>query len=902
MEKEYDLEFFHRSGFQRRRCTSCGRYFWTLGDQTLCGETPCVEYSFIGASPMGKHLSLSAMRETFLSFFEVRGHPRVRRYPIVARWRDDVFFTQASIYPFQPYVIEGLVKPPANPLSISQPCVRFNDLDNVGKTGRHFSLFEMMAHHVFNYPDHFIYFKDRTTELCQEFFTSELGTDPKELTYVEAWWEGGGNSGPCLEVILRGLEVATLVFMMYRDEDGNRVPMGTQVVDTGYGLERITWSSQGTPSAYEAVFGGVLVHLKGVAGVEVDPVILAEYSRVAGSMAVESHGDLRLLRERVAQRVDLPVEDLVRRMVPLEHLYTICDHTRALTLLLNDGVVPSNVKEGYFARLLVRRSLRSLDALGLPVKLADIVAMQVDQFKADFPELLEGRESILRLVEVEEGKYRETLAKGRGIVREVEARGGGLGTSELLELYDSHGLTPEVVREFASGPVEIPDDFFARVAQRHLARETPRILPMSLPSNLPKTKLLFYRYPRKFDFRAKVLALVGNGVVLDQTCFYPEGGGQEADHGTLDGGRVVDVRMVGGVVVHVTDGSPQLKVNGRAVGHVEGERRMSLMRHHTATHILNGAARKLLGRHVWQTGAHKAEDKATLDITHYEGLSPEQLAKIEDIANDIVLADIPVRKLILERDEAEARFGFSLYQGGTVPGKEIRVVEIDAFDVEACGGTHTERTGEVGLIKLLRSRRIQDGVVRLEYVAGKPAVALVREQARILQAAAEVLNTIPEALPEAAEKLLAEERHLAREREHLQAERIEEKVEELLAAGEVIQGVRLVVHSMEGDMKDLMAVSARVTSHDRTAFVGGAQGRTASLVISTSPDVNIPAVEIGRRAAQTLGGSAGGKPTFVQGGGPRIEALGKALEAAAREVREALGGSRPTSPGAVTPP
>lgn len=176
----------------------------------------------------------------------------MRRYPIVARWRDDVFFTQASIYDFQPWVLNGVVEPPHNPLTISQTCVRFNDIDNVGKTGRHLTFFEMLAHHAFNRPGKEIYFKDRTVELCHRFTTS-LGVDPERMRYVEEWWEGGGNSGPCVEVILEGVEIATLVFMQYRESAGGRVPMDMTVVDTGYGLERYTWLSQATTSAYDAV-------------------------------------------------------------------------------------------------------------------------------------------------------------------------------------------------------------------------------------------------------------------------------------------------------------------------------------------------------------------------------------------------------------------------------------------------------------------------------------------------------------------------------------------------------------------------------------------------------------------------------------------------------------------------
>jgi alanyl-tRNA synthetase len=287
MTSEFDLAFFKENDFIRKVCPKCGRAFWSQGDHPSCGESPCEEYSFINNSPIKKPYSNHEMREEYLSFFEEHDHGRVRRYPIVARWRNDVFFTQASIYDFQPWVLNEVVEPPANPLVISQTCVRFNDIDNVGRTGRHYTFFEMLAHHAFNKPGKEIYFKDRTVELCHEFYTQRLGVDKTKMRYIEEWWEGGGNSGPCVEVILEGVELATLVFMQYRETPQGRLPMNMRVVDTGYGLERSTWISQGTPSAYEAVFGPVVKMIQNELGINPDQRILEEYSKVAGAMNIQ---------------------------------------------------------------------------------------------------------------------------------------------------------------------------------------------------------------------------------------------------------------------------------------------------------------------------------------------------------------------------------------------------------------------------------------------------------------------------------------------------------------------------------------------------------------------------------------------------------------------------------------
>ncbi|HUU07350.1 MAG TPA: alanine--tRNA ligase-related protein, partial [Thermoplasmata archaeon] len=375
---DYELEFFTGNGFQRKQCKGCGRFFWTLGNRDSCGEAPCVEYTFIGNPLFKEKMNVHEMRESFLSFLEREGHTRVARYPITARWRDDVFFTQASIYGFQPWVIQGVVDPPANPLGISQTCVRFNDIDNVGKTGSHLTMFEMMAHHVFNKKDKPIYWKERTTELCHEFLTKVQGLDPKAVSYSEAWWEGGGNAGPCLEVFLGGVEVATLVFMEYSTANGHQTPLDMQVVDTGYGLERLTWISQGTPSAYEAVFGDVLRELKELSGTDTEERTLAEYAKVAGSMKIENAADVRALRADTAARVGMDVDEFVRQIRPFESMYVVCDHTRALMFMLSDGTVPSNVRQGYFARLLVRRALREMSQLVIDRKLSEVVALQVD--------------------------------------------------------------------------------------------------------------------------------------------------------------------------------------------------------------------------------------------------------------------------------------------------------------------------------------------------------------------------------------------------------------------------------------------------------------------------------------------------------------------------------------------
>jgi alanyl-tRNA synthetase len=269
LQKECDLNFFKKNGFTRKKCPSCNSYFWTLDKNAkLCGDRPCVEFSFIG-KPIGKkQLSLSEVRNSFLSYFEKNKHSILsypgtgQRCPVIARWRSDIYLTIASIADFQPHVTSGEVPPPANPLVISQPCIRLNDLEEVGVSGRHLTIFEMMGHHAFNKNTDEVYFKEDTLKFCDEYFTKNIGIPRKSINYKEQLWDGGGNAGPCLEVLAGGLEIATLVFMnLKEDVKGEFEIQGKKysknplnIVDTGYGLERIAWCTQGTPTIYETAF------------------------------------------------------------------------------------------------------------------------------------------------------------------------------------------------------------------------------------------------------------------------------------------------------------------------------------------------------------------------------------------------------------------------------------------------------------------------------------------------------------------------------------------------------------------------------------------------------------------------------------------------------------------------
>ncbi len=903
MKNIYKAALFKRGGFERRQCQSCGRTFWTPeSGRKTCGDTPCDEYAFIGNPPTKRKYSLAQMERAFLKFFGKRGHKVVKRYPVVARWRDDIFLTIASIADFQPWVTSGLVPPPANPLVVSQPSIRLKDIDNVGRSGRHFTLFFMGGHHAFNSRRQRIYWNDETVALCHEFLTNELGIAPDEISYIQDFWEGGGNAGEDFEVNVRGLELATLVFMQYASENGKYAPLPLKIVDTGYGLERLAWISQGTASSYEAIFGPVVGQLRKLAGIRMPPAdVLEQNSKLAGLMDIETGRDLLTLRKKVASRTGLSVEELDKLLTPLEAVYAIADHLRCLAFMFGDGITPSNVKEGYLARVVLRRTLRLLRELGLRKPLAELMALELKQAGAQFPELKERENYILEVVGLEERRYQNAISRGSKLVErtasEFRAEGKPLSPEKLIELYDSHGLPPEIVKEVAGKAgvtVEVPEDFYIRVAKMHgRARHVPAAaapVPKEKLRRLPPTKALYYKDPYAQDFEARVLQPIGGYVVLDRTSFYPEGGGQPSDIGTLEGrgvkSEVLDVQKAGDIILHRVKPNP-FKAGQHVRGKIDWARRSSLMRHHTGTHILLGAARRVLGDHVWQHGVQKGVERTRLDLSHFKRIEPKELREIERLANEIVMENRTVDTSWMDRNEAERRYGFDLYQGGIVPGKKVRVVEVKGWNAQACAGTHFSRTGEVGFIKITRTERIQDGVERVEFAAGEAALKFAQAQGRQLVKAADVLRTTPERVAAATQQLFDEWKAAQKELDRLRGRLAELRLIELRSKVRRAGKVRAICEEIEGaSVDELIKIAGALTRGDKgLVVVLGARDAMAKLVAMGGKEALQTGVDCGTiaaEAAKVLGGGGGGKPELGQGGGPKIDylvaALRKALE------------------------
>lgn len=892
------LEIFDKLGYKKQKCKTCGHEFYAQVDRDTCGDAPCDEYEFIGNPATDKPYTLYEIQQVFREFLEKEGHTPIKRYPILAkRWRDDVFLVGASIFCFQPWVTSGMVKPPANPLEIEQPSVRLNDVDNVGRTGRHMTCFTMGSHTVINTEENFIYWEDETIRLCHEFF-KYIGINTEEICFIKSWWSGGGNEGPCYEVCVRGVELATLVFIQYKTLDnGEKEEIPIKVVDTGYGLERIAWISQGTPTAYDACFAPVVDKLKELTDVKVNTDILARNAQIAGMMDIEDIGDIKELRQQVANSLGITLDELLESAEPMEAIYIIADHTRCLAFMLADGIIPSNVKEGYLARLVLRRTIRFMKELNMKESLAEVMGIQLEFLTKFYPEIKDSEDHIMNIISLEEERYQSTIKKGTSIVKRSIKRLKKEGKTEmpldmLMDLYDAHGIPPETVVEIAGDnfTVNVPDNFFTLVAGAHEKDTSNK--KESFEIDYPETDLLFYKDFNQKEFEAEVLGVVEkdgkNTLVFDKTVFYPEGGGQPSDVGTISvDGAVVNINYaekVNNVVLHHVDGDVDLDnfVGKKVEGKIDWNRRITLARHHSATHLIVAAARKILGEHIWQAGAQKGVSRSRIDLSHYKRISQEELNEIEKLANEYVMDNIELDIKFYTRDEAESLYGFKLYQGGIVPGKSIRVVKIPGIDVQACAGTHVLRTGDIGSIKINKTERVQDGVERIDFSAGIAAVDSIQNENKLLRESSGIFKVDDDQLPKTCDRFFSEWKAQKNEIDKLKSEIASLKMNSLADDVTEINGLKVVKQLIDADFKELQKIATDFTDNDNADVVlmGNNDGKIVGAASQNAIDAGIKVNEIIKKAAGVLGGGGGGRLTLAQGAGPKCENMDEALNIA----------------------
>jgi alanyl-tRNA synthetase len=629
--------------------------------------------------------------------------------------------------------------------------------------------------------------------------------------------------------------------------------------------------------------------------------ILAQNARLAGFMDVSEKANLLELRKKVASNIGMTVDKLSAIMEPVEKVYAITDHTRCLTFMLGDGIIPSNVKAGYLARLVLRRTLRILGDLDIRTPLSEIVDMHIRNMP-EYPEFKQNFPIIQDILESEEEKFKNTMERGRRIIQKSASHfkktGEKIPLSQLTELYDSHGIPPEMAKEVAAEigvEVEFPDNFYSLIGEMHNKAEEKEVEEIPFADrlrHLPKTKRSFYDEPSRLEFEAVVLDVFDNHIVLDSTFFYAEGGGQPADTGTITAGyniyRVVDVQVYNGVIVHTvsnSDGVLDIRKGDIITGKVDEKRRMTLARHHTATHIVNDAARKVLGNHIWQAGAQKFEDHSRLDLSHYKHISPEEIRQIEVLANRTVMENKRVVTEWMPRTEAEQEYGFGLYQGGVPPGDKIRIVKVGG-NVEACGGTHCMTTGIIGPIKIFKTERIQDGVERIEFAAGIPAVRAMQKMESLLTGSAKTLSVPPEHLPISVERFFGEWKDLKKENERLKEELARSRVYRLLGDASIVGELKIVTEFIPGaDALELQKIATEFLKHEEAVAILASDVEGVKIAIAAGEKAIKSGINAGnliREISKFVGGGGGGKPALSMGGGTdptKIqEALSRGLE------------------------
>ena len=724
-------------GYSRKQCKSCGVHFWTtLKNRDFCGDPSCSGgFQVVIDNPSKVKLSYIGVWKKIVEILEPRGYVPIKRYPCVARWNPTSEFTIASISAFQPYVITGEVDPPAKKLIIPQFCLRFNDIENVGITGSHNTGFVMIGQHFFGTPEEW-----NQGELfmdIHDFIHIGVGLPKEEITIHEDSWAGGGSFGCSLEFFSRGVELFNQVYTMFEQTSQGPKELSLKVLDMGLGQERVAWFSQGTPNIYEATFPEVLLKLRGLVQIELDFKLYNEFSKYSAFLNIDEVEDLDEAWQKVGKKLNIEVEKLKSIILPMTALYSIAEHARTLLFGINDGKLPSNTGGGYNLRVIFRRAIGFIDEFDWNIDLADVCEWHAKELFKLFPEVSDHLTEIREILEVEKEKYYKTKDEALKTLKNVLKK-GDISKEMLIELYDSKGINPEMVKKVAldfGKKVKIPDNFYSLVVERHEKVEqvhaTEKHIDLDL-KDIPNTESLYYFDYRKTSNKAKVLKIIDNNVIVDKSVAYPTSGGQLHDIGMIDGQKFNDVFKKGNHIIHVLEESPNFDVGDNVEIKVDENWRKQLSQHHTATHIVNAAAREVLGSHVNQAGAKKTLKNSHLDITHYEQISEENLKKIEEVANDIVTKAINLKLSFMPRSNAEQEYGMEIYQGGAVPGKNIRIVEIPGYDVEACGGTHLNNTSETGKIKILNSQKIQDGVVRLTFTAGEATNNVEKRNKKIL--------------------------------------------------------------------------------------------------------------------------------------------------------------------------
>jgi len=875
-------------------------------------------------------LGLNELRERYLSFFESKGHLRLPSFSLIPQNDPSLLLINSGMAPLKPY-FTGKEEPPRRRVTTCQKCIRTPDIENVGKTARHGTFFEMLGN--FSFGD---YFKKEAIPWAWEFFTKDLqipedrlwvsvyeeddeafeiwnkdvGLPPERIARMgkkDNFWEHGtGPCGPCSEIYFdrgpdkgckspdckvgcdcdRFIEVWNLVFTQFnRDEDGNYTRLPNPNIDTGMGLERLACVMQDVSNLFEVdTIRKVLEYICELAGVK--------YGESAS-------------------------KDISIRV--------ITDHIRSTTMMVSDGVIPSNEGRGYVLRRLLRRAARHGKLLGINKPfLYDVAEVVINESKQAYPELVERSENIKKIIRIEEEKFEETVDQGLVIlnryIEETKEKNEKIISGEIaFELHGTYGFPFDLTREIAEeNGLAVDEEGFKLKMKEHqiLAREDYRSKQGSawgddIYSKLDvgvKTEFIGYGEEKA---NAKVLYLIKDDqvvdsaskgekvtVILDRTPFYAESGGQLGDQGVIEAEglhiRVDDCKKTDdGKYLHIAEIEEGIiKTGMQVVAAIDAKRRMAIARNHTTTHLLHKALRNVLGSHVNQAGSLVEPDRLRFDFTHFSAMTPEELIKVETQVNEKILESLLVDIREMSIEEAKKLGATALF--GEKYGDVVRVVKIGDYSIELCGGTHLSVTSQAGFIKILGESGVASGVRRIEALTGESALKHFHEREELLSNVAKVLKSSPSDSVKKVELLVNELKTAKKEIEQLKGKLVSSSLDDVLSKAVEVKGIKVVAARFDQlDMEALRNTGDTIRNKMGSGVVvlaSGSEGRVNLVVMATKDVVSrgIHSGNIIKEAAKVTGGGGGGRPDMAQAGGKDISQIDAALKQAIKVIESQI--------------
>lgn len=879
-----------------------------------------------------KYYGVNEIREQFLSFFESKAHLRLPSFSVVPQNDNSLLLINSGMAPMKPY-FTGQVIPPSPRVTTCQKCIRTGDIDNVGKTARHGTFFEMLGN--FSFGD---YFKNEIIPWSWEFVTKVLEI-PEDKLYVtiyeedaetgniwhekvglpwerivklgkaDNFWEHGtGPCGPCTEIYYdrgeaygcdsptcgvgcdcdRYMEFWNLVLTQFNaEEDGTYTELSQKNVDTGMGLERMATILQGVDSIFD-----------------VDTV--------------------KSIRDAVCDKAGVTYGKDHKTDVSVR---VITDHIRSVTMMTADGVLPSNEGRGYVLRRLLRRAARHGKLLGISGEfLAELSKFVIACSGEAYPELVEKQDYIFKILSIEENSFYKTIDNGMEILKadiaEMKAANQNVMSGEkAFRLYDTYGFPVDLTKEILSEDgMTIDEDGFAEEMkqQKERARAARSKSNYMGAANTVYNDLsvdletAFAGYDVYDVADAKILALVADDVIADtaqagqsvavllsETPFYAESGGQVGDHGTIktETGTVAItncIKVVGGKIVHlgeVTEG--MIAVDSMACASIDVAHRMASSRNHSATHLLHKALRTVLGTHVEQAGSYVSAERLRFDFTHFSAMTAEEIKTVEQLVNDAILTSYAIRTEEMSIEEARNMGAMALF--GEKYGDTVRVVDMGGYSIELCGGAHIHNTAQISSFKILSENGVAAGVRRIEAVTGQQALRHYQAQEEEIREICRMVKSTPDKLLARLEQMMAEQKETAKELEKLKAKMAGGAADEILSQKAEIGGMAVLAV----EIKDTDANALRTLGDQLKAKLGSgvivlasAQGGKVNLVAMATDDAvkkGIHAGNIIKAAATVCGGGGGGRPNMAQAGGKDASKIAQALEKAKDVITEQLG-------------